>query len=61
MSTIITLYNAVTGTSALHISYYNDCEAGRYMDLNVYEGSSKTAYNRFVSGRRDMKWQVSGI
>jgi hypothetical protein len=60
MSSIITLHNAVNGTGALHI-YYNNCEAGRYMNLNVYEGASKIAYNRSVSGRRDMKWQVSGI
>jgi hypothetical protein len=41
MSLINTLHNVVTGTVALYI-YYNNCEAGRYMDLNIYQGSSKT-------------------
>jgi hypothetical protein len=35
MSLIITIYNAGAGTGALH-TYYNNCEAGRYMDLNLY-------------------------
>jgi len=45
MSLIITVYNAVTETAVLH-TYYNNCEAGRYMDSNVYKGSFKTVHNR---------------
>jgi hypothetical protein len=49
------LHKAVTGTGTLHI-YHNNCEAGRYINLNVYEASLKAVRNR-LSCFRTQKYE----